>query len=119
MIPAENVRDWRGRPVVDHDEAKIGELEAVYVDTADDEPAFATVKIGAIFGRGHLVFVPLSGAVVTPDHVKVAFSRQLVRDAPSIDPDGELLAQDEPTVFAHFGLDYRAGVHGERRLARR
>ena len=119
MIPAENVRDWRGRPVVDHDENRIGALEAVYVDTADDEPAFATVTLTHLFGRNRLVFVPLGGAVVTPDHLKVAFSRQLVRDAPSIDADGELLADSEPGVFGHYGLDYRTGSLGERRLARR
>ena len=119
MIPAENVRDWRGRPVVDHDGARIGDLEAVYVDTTDDEPAYATVKVGGLFARSRLAFVPLAGAVVTPDHLKVAFSRQLVRDAPTIDPDGELLAEDEPAVFHHYGAEYATGARGERRLARR
>ena len=119
MIPAENVRDWRGRPVVDHDDTKIGELEAVYVDTGDDEPAFATVTVSKLFGKNQLVFVPLGGAVVTPDHLKVAYSRQLVKDAPSIDTDGELRAEDEEGVFDHYGLTYRTGSTGERRLARR
>ena len=119
MIPAENVRDWRGRPVVDPDEAKIGTLEAVYVDTLGDEPVFVTVKVSSLFGKTHLAFAPLTGAVVTPDHLKLAFPRDLVREAPSIDPDGELAASDEPAVFAHYGLDYRTGSLGERRLARR
>jgi hypothetical protein len=119
VIPAENVRDWRGHAVVDHDGSRIGELEAVYVDTTDDEPAFATVKLGGLFARTRLAFVPLAGAVVTPDHLKVAFSRQLVRDAPSIDADGELLAEDEPAVFNHYGMDHATGARGERRLARR
>jgi hypothetical protein len=119
VIPAENIRDWRGRHVVDPDEAKIGDLEAVYVDTLGDEPVFVTVKVSSLFGKSRLVFVPLSGSVVTPDHLKVAFGRDLVREAPSIDTDGELLAEDEPGVFAHYGLDYRTGSLGERRLARR
>ncbi|PVZ13239.1 PRC-barrel domain-containing protein [Actinomycetospora cinnamomea] len=119
MIPAENVRDWRGRPVLDPDGAKIGELEAVYYDTLGDEPVFATVKVSSLFGRSRLVFAPLSGAVVTPDHLKVAFGKELVREAPSIDTDGELLAEDEPGLFAHYGLEYRTGSLGERRLARR
>jgi hypothetical protein len=119
VIPAENIRDWRGKPVVDPDEARIGELEAVYVDTLGDQPAFATVRVSSLFGKAHLVFAPLGGAVVTPDHVKVAFSKALVREAPSIDTDGELLAEDEPGVFGHYGLEYRTGSLGERRLARR
>ena len=44
--------------------------------------------------------------------------KKLVRDAPSIDTDGELLAQDEPAVFTHYELPYDAG-DTERLLARR
>jgi hypothetical protein len=31
IFAAENVRDWRGKPVIDPSGARIGELEAVYV----------------------------------------------------------------------------------------
>lgn len=119
MIPAENIRDWRGRPVVDVEDAKIGTLEAVYVDTLGDEAVFVTVKLSSLFGKARLVFAPLRGAVVTPEHLKVAVARELVREAPGIDADGELHATDEPAVFAHYGLEYRTGSLGERRLARR
>jgi hypothetical protein len=40
MFPAENLRDWRGKKVLDPKSDKIGELEAVYVDTATDQPSF-------------------------------------------------------------------------------
>ena len=42
MFPAENLRDWRGEKVIDPDGDKIGDLEAVYVDTASDQPAWMT-----------------------------------------------------------------------------
>lgn len=118
MFPAENLRDWRGENVIDPDGAKIGDLEAVYVDTVDDQPAFATVRVGFI-GRHRLVFVPLAGATVTPKAVRVRYDRKLVTEAPSIDLDGELTAADEPAVFAHYQLPYAAGAAGARRLARR
>ena len=118
MFPAENLRDWRGEKVIDPGGSKIGDLEAVYVDTASDEPAFVTVKIGFV-GRHKLVFVPLTGATVTPDAVRVRYEKKLVADAPSIDVDGELAATDEPAVYAHYQLPYQAGAAGERRLARR
>ena len=85
MFPAENLRDWRGKKVIDPESDKIGELEAVYVDTASDEPSFITVKVGFI-GRHRLVFVPLAGATVTPDAVRVRHDKKLVQDAPSIEP---------------------------------
>jgi hypothetical protein len=49
----------------------------------------------------------------------VTVNKEQIKDAPSIDTDGELLAEMEPTVFSHFGLTYEPGAGGERRLARR
>jgi len=118
MFPAENLRDWRGLKIIDPDGDKIGDLEAVYVDTASDKPSFVTVRVGFI-GRHRLVFVPLDGATVKPDAVRVRFAKKLVGEAPAIDVDGELAAVDEPRVFAHYGLAYLPGAGGERRLARR
>lgn len=118
MFPAENLRDWRGKKVIDLDDSKIGDLEAIYVDTGSDEPAFATVRVGFI-GRHRLAFVPLEGATVTPDAVRVRYAKKIVHDAPAIDVDGELAATDEPAVFAHYEIPYTSGPAGERRLARR
>lgn len=116
-LEAENIRDWQGKPVVDHEGAKIGDLEAVYVDTVTDEPAFITVTMG-MFGSKRLAFVPLGGATVSPAHVKVLVAKDLARSAPSIDTDGELIATDEPAIFDHYGID-RPPPGGARRLARR
>ncbi|MFK4148487.1 PRC-barrel domain-containing protein [Streptomyces sp. NPDC004065] len=118
MFEAQDVRQWRGHPVHGADGSKIGELEAIYVDTITDQPFFATVKTGML-GRQRLAFVPLTGATVSPGHLNVAFDKKVVKDAPSIDTDGELLVEGEPAVFEHYGLAYKAGSAGERRLARR
>lgn len=118
MFEAEDIRDWHGRDVVGSDGSKIGSLESVYVDTGTDEPCFATVTVGAPTRR-RLVFVPLAGATVGPDHVKVTYPKSTVKDAPSIDTGGQLLAEQEGAVFAHYDIGYRPGSGGERRLARR
>ena len=118
MFPAEDLRDWRNHDVIDEDGDKVGSLEAVYVDTATDEPAFATVKLG-LPGRHRLVFVPLEEATVAPDHLRVRYPKKLIKDAFSIDTDGELAAEDEPQVFEHYAIAYQPGMGGERRLARR
>src|SRR4051812_12055438 len=95
MFPAENLRDWRDEKIIDPTGTKIGDLEAVYVDTATDQPAFATVRVGFI-GRHRLVFVPLDGATVSPSAIRVRYDKKLVTEAPGIDLDGELAAADEP-----------------------
>ncbi len=118
MFEADNIRDWRDHDVVDHDHDKVGALEAVYVDTATDQPAFASVKVGMV-GRHHLTFVPLEGATVGPSYLRVAFPKKQIKDAPTLETDGELAAGDEPALFEHYGLTYQPGAGGERRLARR
>ena len=40
--------------------------------------------------RHRLVFVPLDHATVGPGYVKVTYVKKQVKDAPSIDTDGEL-----------------------------
>lgn len=118
MFEVTNIREWRGHDVVDVRDHKIGQLEAVYVDTRTDLPAFGTVRVG-MPTRHRLVFVPLERATVGPGYLKVAYDKKQVKDAPSIDTDGELLAAEEETVFKHYGLAYEPGAAGERRLARR
>jgi PRC-barrel domain protein len=118
MFEAANIREWRGHDVVDAQDHKIGELEAVYVDTVTDLPSFGTVRVG-MPTRHRLVFVPLDHATVGPGYVKVTYDKKRVKDAPSIDTDGELPAGDEKAIFEHYGLAYEPGTGGERRLARR
>ncbi|MGH3425640.1 MAG: PRC-barrel domain-containing protein [Nocardioidaceae bacterium] len=118
MFDAEDIRDWRGQDVVDEGGSKIGSLEAVYFDTASEVPAFATVRLG-LPGRRRLAFVPLDGATVAPGHVRVRADKKLIKNAPTIDTDGELEAATEPELFEHYGLSYELGATGERRLGRR
>jgi hypothetical protein len=118
VFEAGDIREWRGYDVVDSNGHKIGELEAVYVDTSTDLPAFGTVKVG-MPTRHRLVFVPLAQATVGPGYLKVAHDRKQVKDSPSIGTDGELPAADEEAIFKHYGLTYQPGTSGERQLARR
>lgn len=118
MFEADDIRKWRGHDVVDNGGSKIGTLEAIYVDTITDDPAFATITVG-LPTRRKLVFVPLAGATVGPGYLKVTYPKRQVKDAPSIEVDGQLLAGAEEAVFQHYKMDYQRGAGGERRLARR
>ncbi|WP_326691517.1 MULTISPECIES: PRC-barrel domain-containing protein [unclassified Streptomyces] len=118
MFEPDDIREWRGHDVVDEDGHRIGSLESVYVDTASDQPSFATVTVG-VPTRHRLAFVPLAGASVGPGYVKVGFPKSQVKGAPSIGTDGVLPAEDEAAVFGYYRLHYTPGASGERRLARR
>jgi hypothetical protein len=98
----ERIEDWRGQQVVDEDGEKIGKLEDVYRPTGGGDPEFASVKTG-LMGR-HLTLVPLRGATVTRDHIRLAIGKALVDDAPHASGEDELTATDEDTLLAHYGL---------------
>lgn len=118
MFEVEDIREWLGHDVVDPGRRKIGALESIYVDTGNDQPLFGTVTIG-VPTRRRLVFVPLIGSTVGPGYLRVRHDRKAVKSAPSIDVDGQLLAEAEEAVFAHYDLPYENRAGGERRLARR
>ncbi|MFF0161583.1 PRC-barrel domain-containing protein [Streptomyces sp. NPDC005263] len=118
MIRSADIREWRNHDVVDPRGRKIGMLEAVYVDTATDQPAVATVRTG-LPTRQRLIFVPLDEAVLGPDYVRVSYAKTAVRKAPSIGTDDVLPAGREKSIFQYYGMAYEPGVNGERRLARR
>ena len=118
MFDVDDIRDWRGQSVVDREGSKIGNLEAVYFDTSTDEAVFGTVKVGLV-GGGKLVFVPLTGARVSPKHIRVMTDKKTAKEAPYIDTDGELDSAAEPGIYAHYGQTYVRGAGGERKLGRR
>jgi hypothetical protein len=118
MIRSADIREWRNQDVVDLKRRKIGMLEAIYVDTATDEPAMATVRTG-LLGRKRLVFVPVDEAVLGPGYVQVPYDKGQVRKAPAIGTDDVLPAEEEEAIFRHYDMTYQPGANGERRLARR
>jgi uncharacterized protein (TIGR02271 family) len=96
--------DFRGRTLVDSDGDKIGEVEEIYLDTQTEQPEWALVHTGLFGKKSH--FVPLRDAGATGEDVRVPFDKDTVKDAPSIDPEGELSQEEESRLYSHYGLDY-------------
>jgi hypothetical protein len=102
----ETVRGWRGRVMVDRDSDKIGEVVDIYLDNETDRPEWAVVRTG-LFGL-RSTFVPLAEAREVGDHIRVPHQRSQVKQAPNIDPDGQLSAAEEAELYRHYGLDYHS-----------
>ncbi len=99
--PAGNEFDeWRGRRVMGADDRYIGILEEVYLDVAGAPPRWAVLDTGV--GNQPRSFVPLAGAALDGDVVRVAHPRQRVLEAAAIEPDGELTAAEEERLAAHY-----------------
>jgi hypothetical protein len=103
MFDSQRVDEWQGQDVVDPEGHPVGRLEEVYADNYGASAGFGCVKTG-LFGR-RLTFVPLDGASVESDHVRVAYPADQIKHAPSVEPDGALTPEEEAALFAHYGLD--------------
>jgi uncharacterized protein (TIGR02271 family) len=104
MPDLETVGTWQGRTMLDRDGARIGTIDAIYLDDQTGQPEWALVTTG-LFGT-KASFVPLAQSTPAGDDVRVPYDKQLVKDAPRIDPDGHLSQTEERRLWRHYGLDY-------------
>jgi hypothetical protein len=100
----ERARGWLGRVMVDRDSNKIGEVVDIYLDNETGRPEWAVVRTG-LFGM-RSSFVPLAEAREVGDELQVPQRRLQVKEAPNIEPDGQLSEAEEAELYRHYGLDY-------------
>jgi hypothetical protein len=100
----ETARGWLGRVVVDRDNNKIGEVVDIYLDHETGQPEWAVVRTG-LFGM-RSSFVPLAEAREVGDELQVPHQKLEVKEAPNIEPDGQLSEVEEAELYRHYGLDY-------------
>ena len=104
MPDIETVRTWEGRTLVDRDGGRIGTIDAIYLDDRTGQPEWALVNTGLFGTRSS--FVPLAQAFQSDNDVVSPYDKQLVSDAPRVDPDGHLSEAEERQLWRHYGLDY-------------
>ncbi|WP_049828947.1 YsnF/AvaK domain-containing protein [Arthrobacter sp. RIT-PI-e] len=95
--------------VLTHQGEGMGPIGEVYLDETAEQPVWVTVRTGP---SGTPNFVPLRGATAEGDHLVVVPPRALIEQAPSIDGDGHLGAEEEAALEAHYGLAGGAGAGG-------
>src|SRR3954453_17615369 len=99
----QDVQSWRGMKMVDPDGDTIGTIEDIFLDRQTGEPGWAAVKTG-LFGLKNTV-VPIRDAQPTDDgKVRVPVQKEKVKDAPRIDPDGELDPEQERRLWEYYRL---------------
>lgn len=105
--PYEN---WIGHQVVDQDGEKVGKIEELYLDDASGQPEWLAIKTG-MFGSKQS-FAPIAGAKNSGDQLQLAFTKDQVKDAPKVDPDGHLEPDEEAELYRHYGRqsDYEGGT---------
>jgi uncharacterized protein (TIGR02271 family) len=102
MLAVDQIEALSGGAVTDSDGDKVGKVGQVYLDDRTGEPDWVTVHTG-LFGRSES-FVPLRGASVADDALRVAYTKAQIKDAPRVDTDGHLSEDEERRLFVHYGL---------------
>jgi hypothetical protein len=112
---------WHGKTLLDRDGETIGKLENVYFDIETEQAQFGTVRKGGLLSGRRLTFVPLTDVTVGPDNLQATVSKAQVKDAPTIELEGDELSQaDESTLYHYYQLNYTpSATPSGRRLARR
>jgi uncharacterized protein (TIGR02271 family) len=100
----QEIAGWKGRTAVDRDGDKIGSIEDVYLDRQSGEPEWVAIKTG-LFGS-NVSFVPVADATPAGDDVRIAYEKDVVKDAPNVEADGELSPEEERRLYDHYDRDY-------------
>jgi hypothetical protein len=80
-VSVERVEDWAGQDVFDTQGERVGKLDEVYYSTAGGDAVFAAVKSGLLGRRSSVV--PLAGATVGRDYLRLAYTKLAIEDADS------------------------------------
>ena len=108
MSNVRDVRELRGRNMIDRDGDKIGTVDEIYLDRQTGNPEWALVSTGLLGRKSQ--FVPLRGAEPAGDDLRVVYSKDQVKDAPGIEADGELSTEEERRLYEHYGFEYAAAT---------
>ncbi len=104
MINNNDVPSLMGAKVCDSSGDKIGTVGQVYLDDVSGTPQWVTVSTG-LFGTKES-FIPVTEATMDDGVITVPVTKDAVKDAPQIDSDGHLAAEQEAELYRHYGLSY-------------
>jgi hypothetical protein len=103
---------WIGQDAYDSQGEKIGEIKDVFYDDRTGRPEWVTVKTGLFKGS---TFVPIHGSQIhhdpdadgEDDSLRLAFTKDMIKDAPRVDTDDAVLTPaQEQELWAFYGYDY-------------
>jgi sporulation protein YlmC with PRC-barrel domain len=101
LLRATEASKLRDKPVVDEAGNKIGEVEGFWLDASTSRIEYLAVKTGWRFGKTHVV--PARAASWNGASVKVPYTVDLLKEAPSFSSSGELSGVDKEEINSYYG----------------
>lgn len=101
-VSQEQINEIYSAEVVTQDGENLGSVAHVYLDDHTGDPSWITVKTGWFGTRQSMV--PLDGAELTQDgRVRVVPTKETIKDAPNVDADAHLSAEEQNELFRYYG----------------
>ena len=97
--PLKEALGWVGFRVDDLNGSRVGTVQSVYVDAANEKPVWLVVKVGR-FGKA--TALPYAECADGAGRIWVAQDRKTIRAAPAIDSGEPLLREQELELYAHY-----------------
>lgn len=104
-----DIHSFLGQTVIDKDEKKVGTINSIWEDHSH-QPAFLGVKTGWL-GMGKEHIIPAYSAQANPSkkRIKVPYSAEVVKNAPSFDSQTDINEAVEDDIYGYYkeyGIDW-------------
>src|SRR6266496_4050338 len=94
-----NLEQYVDHKVVDQSGNKIGKLHCLWSDS-EGEPAYLGVQTGWLFGKTHIVPAQRAEVNEQAQTIRLPYTADKIKDAPSYDPDVDLDPNTERQVWS-------------------
>ncbi|RAV34572.1 PRC and DUF2382 domain-containing protein [Corynebacterium heidelbergense] len=102
MTNEKQIHDLFDATAYDREGDKLGSVKEVFLDERTGQPTFVEVGHG-LFGMSSSL-VPLRGHRLNGDNLQLAFAKDRIADAPSLDVDNGLTPEEQNRVYEHYGV---------------
>lgn len=106
----EDVKAWEGYRVDDATGHGVARVEGLFVDGESGEPAWVLVKLGRF---GKVVPISIRECAAAAGRVWTPHDREVIREAPAVDPEQPLNREQEQQVLDYYGIPDTVGRGSE------
>jgi hypothetical protein len=107
-ITIEHIEDWRGTEVRDSAGESLGKAQEIWFDSGTGTPLLVSIKSGLLGRRTKMI--PIDGASVGPDYLRVTQSKSAIDDAPDGNGDEAPNAVELDEIGKAYGLRFSEKV---------
>jgi len=101
MTSPNDAQQYIGRNAVDLEGNKVGKIGQVYLDDRTGDPLWVTVSTG-LFGNRQS-FAPIAGSGFDGDDIRLAVSKDTIKDAPNVDDDEHVNSDEQNALYEYYG----------------